>query len=83
MDFPTVPIDLALLDSLDVLAGRTFDELRRKEAPREDDADGIVEPKNFLTDSGAWGIVLWVFLALLLLVLFGTAIYGRVRGTRY
>ena len=35
-------MDLLLSESLDSLAGRTFDELRRKEQPED---DGIVEPK--------------------------------------
>lgn len=35
-------MDLLLSEALESVAGRTFDELRRKEQPEE---DGIVEPK--------------------------------------
>ena len=35
-------MDLLLSEALESVAGRTFDELRRKEEPEE---DGIVEPK--------------------------------------
>ena len=35
-------MDLLLSEALESVAGRTFDELRRKEEP---DEDGIVEPK--------------------------------------
>lgn len=58
MDFPNVPVDLALLEPIDVLAARTFDELRRKETQAED--DGVVEPKNVLTDNGVWSVGIWI-----------------------